>query len=198
MSEHTYQREVAAERRFEDTLEAPETTNPEELTLEKSRGRVGPVVLEVLQHSKKALTPQQVHEKIPDYSDQQINAAIQNLYKKGSGKLERVRQGRSFAYSAKPAKVKQKRKGRVVAPTKLPQESLATDIAAAEVSVRGAVAPAIEKPLGQSQVQVQERQPLNVTVSMDGQFIITKNGQAITLDSEERERFLSFIRKFLD
>jgi hypothetical protein len=198
MSEHNYQHGIAAEQQFEDVLEAPETTNPEELTLEKGRGRIGPVILEVLQLSKKALTPQQVHEKLPEYSDQQINAAIQNLYRKGSGKLERVRQGRSFAYSTKPEKAKQKKKGRVIAPTKLPSESLATDIAAAEVSVQETVAPVIEKSQRQSQVQVQEQQPLNVTVSMDGQFIITKNGQAITLDSEERERLLNFIRKFLD
>lgn len=103
------------------------------------------------------------------------------------GKLERTRQGRSFAYSAKPEKVRQKRKGRAAAPKETPQETLATEARAQEVRLTSE----------QSQAQSQEQQPLNVIVSMDGRFIITKDGQTITLDAEEREQFLGFIRKLL-
>lgn len=193
MSEHTYQSETAAEQQPEDALEAPESTSTEEATSEKGRSRVGPVVLEVLQHAKKALTPQQVHEKLPEFSEQQINAAILNLYKKGAGKLERIRQGRSFAYSAKPEKMRQRRSGRAVAQTKIPQESLV----AAKGPVQETKAPAIEKFQGQNQAKVQERQPLNITVSMDGLFAITKGDQTISLDAKEREQFFSFVSKFL-
>lgn len=191
MSEHIYQSETAAEQQFEETLEAPAAVNSEAGTPGKGRSRVGPVVLEVLQQAKKALTPQQVNEQLPEFSEQQINAAIQNLYKKGAGKLERVRQGRSFAYSAKSEKVRQKRKERVAAPAKTPQELLTAEARAQE----GPLTP--EQAQSRSPVQVQERQPLNVTVSMGGQFIISKDGQTISLGAEERERFFSFVRKFL-
>lgn len=94
--------------------------------------------------------PRQAHERLPEFSEQQINAAIQNLYKKGAGKLERTRQGKRFAYSAKIEKVRQRSRGRATAPMELPQEYPAAGVVAA-VPVQETVAPATEKPHEESQ-----------------------------------------------
>lgn len=200
MSEHVYQKGSVSEQQFaEDVSIGHDEIAPDESASEKGRSRVGPAILDVLHHSPKALTPQQVHDKLPELSEQQINAAIQNLYKKGAGRLERVKAGRSFAYSIKPEKVRQKRKGKQPAQAEILQGALPVDVdvAAAQAPVHETGTLEAGQSQRQSQVQVQERQPLNVTVSLDGQFIISKDGQMIRLDKEEREQFFNFVRHFL-
>lgn len=199
MSEHNYQNNAASEQGLhEQTLEKVDAAQAEETASEKGRARVGPAVLDVLHHSQQALTPQQVREKLPDFSEQQINAAIQNLYKKGEGKLERIKQGRAFAYSIKPEATGRKRKGRKAEPVEMaPVETTMAEATAAEGLPAMHQPQALEQnhaaPL-QGQAKAQTQQPFNATISLDGSMVLSKGNHMIELTAAEREKLIGFLR----